>query len=216
VKSRMVGMLFSIILISVPFGLGGCNTIKTAPPTESPSAAVTPTGTPTETPTPSDSPSLTPSPSTKPTLPPQTNQKPQVYWLSASQTKVALTPVEIKIPSTSGKTAQAQLTAAMEQLLKGPTDKAVTSTVPAETKLNSIEVQKDGVHVDLSKPFTSGGGSKSMQGRLGQVIYTASSINPTDPVWISVDGEPLKVLGGEGLEVSQPMTREEFAKNFPL
>ncbi len=209
-KSRMVGMLFSIILISLPFGLGGCSTTKTAPPTELPSVSVTPTGTSTETP----QPSISPTP--KPTLPPQANQPPKVYWLSAAGTKLALTPADIKLPSSSANTPQAQLTAAMERLLKGPANATVTSTIPAETKLNSVKVQDDGVHVDLSKPFTNGGGSKSMQGRLGQVIYTASSINPTNPVWISVDGEPLKVLGGEGLEVSQPMTREEFAKNFSL
>ncbi len=209
-KSRMVGVLFSIILISLPFGLGGCSTTKTAPPTESPSVSTTPTGTPTEIPQPSIS------PTSRSTLLPQANQQPKVYWLSAAGTKLALTPADIKLPSSSANTPQAQLTAAMERLLKGPANATVTSTIPAETKLNSVKVQADGVHVDLSKPFTSGGGSKSMQSRLGQVIYTASSINPTYPVWISVDGEPLKVLGGEGLEVSQPMTRAEFAKNFSL
>jgi spore germination protein GerM len=212
VKSRMVGVLFSIILISLPFGLGGCSTTKTAPPTESPSVSVTPTGTPAETPQPSTSLSPTPTP----TLPLQANQQPKVYWLSTSGTKLELTPADIKLPSSSANTPQVQLTAAMERLLKGPANATVTSTIPAETKLNSVKVQDDGVHVDLSKPFTSGGGSKSMQSRLGQVIYTASSLNATNPVWISVDGEPLKVLGGEGLEVSQPMTREEFAKNFSL
>jgi spore germination protein GerM len=31
-----------------------------------------------------------------------------------------------------------------------------------------------------------------------------------------VEGKPLEVLGGEGLELEQPLTRENFKKNFAL
>jgi spore germination protein GerM len=137
-----------------------------------------------------------------------------VYWISGSGTKLALTPANINLPTENSP--DEQLSTALKRLIKGPANSDVTSSIPPETKLNSLTVQKDGVHVDLNKAFTSGGGSVNMQGRLGQIIYTASSLNPADPVWISVEGEPLKVLGGEGLEISQPMTRTEFSKNFSL
>jgi len=33
-------------------------------------------------------------------------------------------------------------------------------------------------------------------------------------VWLDVEGEPLTLLGGEGLIVSQPMTRSDVAAEF--
>jgi len=137
----------------------------------------------------------------------------EVYWLktSGNQVEVAAAPVNL-----SAQPPSDLLKAAMEQVLQKPTDPALASAIPAQTRLRQLEVKTDGVHVDLSPEFTSGGGSTSMTGRLGQVIYTATTLDPTAKVWISVAGKPLEVLGGEGLMIDQPMTRESFEKNFQL
>jgi spore germination protein GerM len=202
-RMRMVGMLSGIILMALPFGLSGC--WKTESPTigTSPTASVAPSAEPT--------PAVTPS--SEPTPSSTAEAEARVYWLRTTGKKLELTPVKIAV---AGDNTSSELKSLLERLLKGPANSDVTSSIPEGTKLNSVKVAKDGVHVDLSKSFTIGGGSTSMQGRLGQVIYTASSLNPSKPVWISIEGEPLTVLGGEGLEVSQPMTRTDFKKGFSL
>jgi spore germination protein GerM len=200
-RMRMVGMLSSIILMALPFGLSGCLETGT-PKTEGSPTAV------------SSEPPKTAAPSVEPSGTVRTTTDVQVYWLRSNGKKLALAPSKVSVEA--GSTASERLKASLERLFQGPANSDVSSSIPTGTKLNSLKVAKDGVHVNLSKSFTSGGGSTSMQARLGQVIYTASSLNAAAPVWLSIDGEPLAVLGGEGLEVSQPMTRDDFKKGFSL
>ena len=138
----------------------------------------------------------------------------QVYWVKEASGKFEGVPTKVTVKQADKPDATLQ--AAFNSLLAGPKDASVSSEIPQGTKLRSLSVKNDGVYVDLSAEFTSGGGSNSMTGRLGQVIYTATSLKPNTKVWISVEGKPLELLGGEGLEVAQPSTRQSFDKNFPL
>ena len=155
------------------------------------------------------SPSLQPQPAQ-----PTATQTVQVYWLKDAGGKFQGVPtkVALKMADRSDTTLQA----AFSNLLAGPKDATVSSEIPKGTKLRSLSVKNEGVYVDLSAEFISGGGSSSMSSRLGQVIYTATSLKPNAKVWISVEGKPLELLGGEGLEVAQPSTRQTFDKNFPI
>jgi spore germination protein GerM len=138
----------------------------------------------------------------------------QVYWVKDAIGKFEAVPTKVAVKQAGQPDATLQ--AAFNSLLAGPKDATVFSEIPKGTKLRSLSVKNDEVYVDLSREFTSGGGSSSMTSRLGQVIYTATSLKPNTKVWISVEGKPLELLGGEGLEVSQPSTRQIFDKNFPL
>lgn len=141
---------------------------------------------------------------------PKTEKTAQVYWLKDSATEPSVVSVPVK--AKSGDREEAVLTAAMNTLLSEP-PKDTTSEIPKGTTLRSLKVKSDAVYVDLSKAFVSGGGSFSMTGRLGQVLYTATSVNPSAKVYLSVEGEPLTVLGGEGLIVDQPLTRSQFEQD---
>lgn len=150
-----------------------------------------------------------------PTIAPKAEQTAQVFWLKDTGSRQELVPQPIETaaapqePSTVLKTA-------FDDLLAGPKTGDMSTTIPAGTQVRDVQVQPDGVHVDLSSEFTSGGGSAAMTGRIAQVIYTATSLSPDAKVWIDVEGKPLEILGGEGLVLEQPLTRESFEQNFTL
>lgn len=150
-----------------------------------------------------------------PTTPvPAAEQTGQIFWLKDEGGQLQLVSEAITVAGDAAPDAQVK--AAFDTLLTktGDAEQDAFTTIPEQTQLLAATVEDDGIHVDLSATFTSGGGSASMTGRLGQVIYTATAFDPTAPVWISVDGQPLTLLGGEGLEVSQPMTRDDFNQGF--
>lgn len=154
-----------------------------------------------------------PQPTTQP-VQPAAEETVKVYWLNNVNNKVEVVPSTLALKDVNKP--DEILEAAFKTLLTGPDNPALSTTIPQGTQLKKIAVEADGIHVDLSEEFTSGGGSTSMTGRVAQVIYTASSLDPAAKVWIDVEGEPLEVLGGEGLMIDQPMTRESFEQNFDL
>ena len=167
------------------------------------------------TPTPSNPSGRIEQPAQPSTRQPANEQTPNVYWLRSKENdkNVALVPQPVKVASVL---PNQPLEAAFQSLLAGPTEGTDSTTIPKGTKLLGLKAENDEVHVNLSEDFTSGGGSTSMMGRVGQVVYTATTLNPKAKVYIDVNGKPLDVLGGEGVELQQPLTRESFQKNYPL
>jgi spore germination protein GerM len=142
-----------------------------------------------------------------------TDLQPQVYWLQGEGTLVPQ-----KITINSGATPEIALKDAFTQLLAQPQDSTLNTAIPAGTRLLSLKVTEQGVYVDLSREFAQGGGSTSMTHRIAQAIYTATSLNPAAKVYLSVEGQAIDEehpLGGEGLILSQPTTRQKFTEDFP-
>jgi spore germination protein GerM len=165
------------------------------------------------TPTPSNPSGRIEQPAQPSTMQPANQQTPNVYWLRPTDKNVTLVPQPLKVASIR---PNQPLEAAFQTLLAGPTQGTDSTTIPKGTKLLGLKAENDEVHVNLSEDFTSGGGSTSMMGRVGQVVYTATTLNPKAKVYIDVNGKPLDVLGGEGVELQQPLTRENFQKDYPL
>ncbi|MDJ0844356.1 GerMN domain-containing protein [Crocosphaera sp.] len=143
-----------------------------------------------------------------------TEQRGQVYWLNPGRDD--LTVKDEPLTLQKSLTDEEVLETAIKRLLSGPESSEYYTTIPPETKLLSLKLDDQGVHLDLSSEFTTGGGSASMMGRLAQLLATATSLDPDTKVWLSIEGEPLEILGGEGLMIEQPMTRQWFTDNFEL
>jgi germination protein M len=109
--------------------------------------------------------------------------------------------------------------AAVQALLEGPNDfeqgYGLTTSVPEGTQFLRLRIDDRIAHVDLSSEFESGGGSLSMSMRLAQVVYTLTQFPTVKGVVFSLDGEPIDVLGGEGLIIDHPLTRKDYRELLP-
>jgi spore germination protein GerM len=133
----------------------------------------------------------------------------QIYHIEAKGNRLAAIPQPIK-----AKSGDQAIRTALTNLIEQPTKSDRYSAIPANTKVLDFSIQGKEMRLNLSKEFGSGGGANSMTGRVVQVLYTATSIDPSASLYLSVEGKPLKNLGGEGLEIPQPMTRKDFSLEF--
>jgi germination protein M len=158
-------------------------------------------------------PSLTPSPpaTAEPSPTPAAGDTIVVrayFILAGTRRAEGLVPVLREVPRT-----KAVATAAMNELLTGPTDAeraaspALSTTVPRGTRLLGITIERGIATVDLSGEYESGGGSASTLARLGQVVYTLTQFPTVDKVSFRVDGRPVTVFGSEGIVLDGPVGR---------
>ncbi len=110
-------------------------------------------------------------------------------------------------------------TAAINALLAGPTGverrSGLTSAVPAGTRLLGISLAKGIATVDLTSEYQAGGGSLSMQMRLGQVVYTMTQFPTVKSVRFKLDGTPVDVFSGEGIVLDHPVGRSDYKDLAP-
>jgi len=145
-----------------------------------------------------------------------------IYWIEAQTKKFVAVPIAVKPTAptkVTGSQEQQLIAAAMADLLQpvGQRDQVTSrlySAIPVGTKVLDLAIKNGDIYLNLSPEFRSGGGSASMRGRVVQVLYTATSLNPKAKLFLSVAGVPLQSLGGEGLELSQPLQRQDWALDF--
>jgi spore germination protein GerM len=132
-----------------------------------------------------------------------------IYFTKASkELGVVLIPVTRKIPA--GKNAYET---ALNELFLGPTleekEKLELNTeIPEGSRLVKVQENEKEILIDISSQFMSGGGSESMQVRFRQLRETILTQAKGRPVYLLIDGERVKTIGGEGVEVPQPLGKK--------
>ncbi len=109
--------------------------------------------------------------------------------------------------------------AAMEALLEGPTAEETAAgmftAIPEGTEFLGLDIKNGIATVDLSAEYASGGGSLSMFTRLAQVVFTLTQFETVEGVLFKLDGKPITELGGEGIMLDEPWTREKLEDMSP-
>lgn len=140
-----------------------------------------------------------------------------VYFVRYDSTtnQVHLERVERTISGSSSTPTVDLLRTAIESLLDGPTEqervRGYESEIPRGTRLRNLRVSRGIAYVDLNDAFESGGGSLSVRARIAQLLYTATQFPEiADRVRILIEGEAKEAITGEGLVVSEPLSRRDF------
>lgn len=100
-------------------------------------------------------------------------------------------------------------------LLKGPSEeevrKRLISLVPQGTKLLSAQVRGSTAFLNFNEAFMYNHyGIEGYAGQLKQVVFTATSFPTVQDVQILIEGQKHDFLGGEGVFIGHPLSRNSF------
>jgi hypothetical protein len=123
------------------------------------------------------------------------------------------------VPVHRGGAGAFDLEEALALLAAGPSpaerELGLSSALPEGTEVRGVAVDGSVAVIDVNAAFGSGGGSTSMLSRVAQFVYTATAFDGIDAVEFTLGGEPLTVLGGEGLLLEEPQARAGYRDLLP-
>ncbi len=108
------------------------------------------------------------------------------------------------------------LTETLKVLLRGPTSaetsNGLLTNVPDNTSLRRVFIKNSIAYIDLSKAFEYNQyGRESMLLQLKQIVYTATEFGNIKGVQFLIDGQVKSYLGGDGISIGTPLTRNDFS-----
>jgi spore germination protein GerM len=107
---------------------------------------------------------------------------------------------------------------ALRLLLDGPSaqeaTRGLTSDVPGQTRLVSLDLSGPVATVDLSPEFGTVGGSEQVLA-VAQIVYTLTASRFIDTVRFAINGKPIEVPDGSGSLASAPRSRDDYRQLAP-
>lgn len=98
--------------------------------------------------------------------------------------------------------------ATVEELLKGPQDKALKTALPAQTRLLDINITPDGnCIVNFSSHIQEVSGSKAEALAVYSIVNTLSQFSTVDNVSFMVEGKKVESVGGY-ISTAEPVTAD--------
>lgn len=108
---------------------------------------------------------------------------------------------------------------ALRSLLVGPTPSesrhGLSSDIPAQTRLYSLDLKGSVAMVDLSPTFGTARGSQQVLA-VAQIVFTVTASRYIDAVRFAVAGRPIDVPNGSGSLTGGVKTRGDFQQLAPV
>lgn len=154
-----------------------------------------------------------PEPTHEPTEPaPSTSSKELEVWFTYGES--------LFVSHHAVDTGPAVGRAAIEELLARPTDfeanAGVGTAVPPGTRLLDLDIAGGIATVDLSEEYGStGGGTMGESLAVAQVVYTLTQFPTVSGVNFMIEGTPIEMTPGHGIDLSEPQRRKDWDDYMP-
>jgi spore germination protein GerM len=108
------------------------------------------------------------------------------------------------------------MTRTLQVLIDGPTmeelNLGLLNLIPKDTRLLSARVENGTAYLNFNESFRFNSmGVEGYLAQLQQIVFAATEFDTVERVQILIDGQRREYLGGEGVYIGEPLTRESFS-----
>ena len=108
------------------------------------------------------------------------------------------------------------MTKTLRTLIQGPTmeelNQGLLNLIPKDSELLSARVENGTAYLNFNESFRFNSmGVEGALAQLQQIVFSSTEFETVERVQILIDGQQREYLGGEGIYIGQPLTRDSFS-----